>query len=126
MLKRGLVAGLVLLFVSFGLNWLMGFVFPSYGASYQNPAIFRPWSDPLMLVYFAHPFIAGMVLSYLWDKVKAKDPMEFARLYFIVATIPGMFITYTSMQVTLLMVLVWSLLGFLEAYVAGYIFTKVK
>jgi len=52
--------------------------------------------------------------------------LHFAKIYFIIATIPGMFITYTSFQVSLPMVLLWTITGYIEVFVAGYIFAKVK
>lgn len=124
--KRGLLAGVAALIVGFGLNQLVGIILPSITQEYQNPNIFRPWTDPLMMAYFAHPFIVGLVLAYLWDKLKAKDPLEFAKLYFIIATIPGMFISYTSFQVSLMMILSWSLIGFLQVFVAGLVFSRIK
>jgi hypothetical protein len=126
MLKRGLIAGVVLLVVGFGLNWLLGMFLPAVTAEYQNTGVFRPWDDPLMMAYFAYPFIFGVVSAYLWEKLKARDPLEFARLYFVIATIPGMFITFTSMQVSLMLILVWMVTGFIQAYVAGMVFVKVK
>lgn len=126
MWKKGLIAGVVLLIVGMGLNWLLGLLFPSLMNEYQNTAIFRPWDDPLMMAYFGYPFILGVALAYLWDTLKAKDPLEFAKLYFIVATIPGMFISYTSFQLSLLMILTWTVVGFVQAYVAGVVFSRVK
>ena len=124
--KKGLLAGLANLVLGFVLNWLVGMVLPSIAGEYQNTAMFRPWTDPLMMVYFAYPFILGLVAAYLWDKVGKPKPVEFAKLYFIIATIPGMFITYTSFQISLTMVLLWAVTGFIQAWVAAYIFTKVK
>lgn len=79
-----------------------------------------------MLMYFGHPFILGLALSYLWEKIKVKDPLEFAKLYFLVATIPGMFISLSSFQVSLLMVVTWTISGFVQVLVAGYLFTRMK
>jgi hypothetical protein len=126
MWKKGLIAGVVLLIVGFGLNWLLGLIFPALMSEYQNTAIFRPWNDPLMMAYFGYPFILGVASAFLWDKIKAKDPLEFAKFYFIIATIPGMFISYTTFQVSFLMIVSWTVVGFLEAYIAGVIFTKIK
>ena len=125
-IKKGLIAGVAALVVGFGINWLAGVIFPSITQEYQNPNIFRPWTDPLMMAYFAHPFILGLVLAYLWDKLKAKDALEFAKLYFIIAAIPGMFVSYTSFQLSLLMILVWTVSGFLQAFVAGLVFARLK
>lgn len=126
MLKRGLIAGIVILVVGQVLNFLGGMLVPGIMQEYQNTAIFRPWSDPLMMMFFGYPFILGVVLSYLWERLKKPDELEFAKLYFLIATIPGMFITYTSFQVSLGLVILWTLTGFVEAYMAGWVFKKVK
>jgi len=126
MWKKGLLAGFLILIVGLGLNWIIGMLIPEVQNEYQNTSIFRPWQDPLMLVYFAYPFVLAVALSFLWDKIKAKNALEFAKLFFIVATVPGMFITYTSMQISLLMIIVWSVVGFIEAYIAGLVFTRLK
>jgi len=124
--KKGLLAGLANLVVGLGINQLVGVLLPAVASQYQNTAMFRPWSDPLMTVYFAYPFILGLVAAYLWDKVGKPKPLEFAKFYFIIATIPGMFITYTSFQISLMMVLLWAVTGFVQAWVAAWVFTKVK
>ncbi len=134
LLKRGLIAGFVNLILGFGLMWLFGQLFPSVTIEYKNPAIFRPWTDPLMQAYFAYPFIFGIVAAYLWEKIekqfKAKTPsgkaLEFATFYFIIATIPGMFISYTSFQISASMIVVWTINGFIQALAAGWVFAKIK
>ncbi len=126
MIKRGLITGVILLATAFGFNWLSAILFPSLSAEYQNIAIFRLWNDPIMMLYFFYPFILGFVLSYLWKVLKTKDPVKFAWFYFLVAGIPGMFISYTTFQVSLLMIVSWSAVGFLQALIAGFVFTKIK
>lgn len=126
MWKKGLIAGAAILIVGMAVNWLLGVLFPSLASRYQNPAIFRPWDDPLMMAYFGYPFVLGVAASYLWDKVKAKSALEFAKLYFVIATIPGMYITLSSFQVSYGMVLSWALVGFVQAFVAGMVFKRVK
>lgn len=126
MLKKGLIAGVAIFVVGFVLQWGIQSLIPGLTAQYQNPELFRPWTDPLMMAAFAYPFVLGLVLAYLWDRLKMKDPMEFAKLYFIIASIPGMYITYTSFTVSLTMVLVWTVTGFVQAYTAGHVFTKMK
>ena len=133
-IKKGLLAGLAIFIFGIAVNFLITYLFPTLTAEYQNTNIFRSWTDPLMTAYFAYPFILGLVLSYFWnlvkDKIKGKNPqdkaMEFAKIYFIIATIPGMFISYTSMQLSLTMILVWTIVGYLEALIAGLVFAKVK
>ena len=133
MLKKGLIAGFLNLLVGLGLNWGVSLVLPGILKEYQNTAIFRSWNDPLMMVYFAYPFIVGIALAYLWNLVHKQfkgEPLskafDFAKMYFLIATIPGMFISYTSFQLSLSMVLLWTAVGFLQALVAGLVFAKAK
>ena len=67
MIKKGIIAGAVLLIVGLGINWILGLLFPSLLSEYQNSALFRSWQDPLMMAYFGYPFILGFVLIYLWE-----------------------------------------------------------
>lgn len=131
MVKAGLIAGFANLLLGLGVNVVLQMILPGLAEEYQNTAIFRPWQDPLMMIYFAYPFILGIVLAYLWGLLrkvlKGSDPqkaMQFAKIYFIVATIPGMFISYTSFQLSFLMILVWTVTGYLQAYIAALIYTK--
>jgi hypothetical protein len=104
----------------------MGKLFPHVMAEYQNTSMFRSWTDPLMMVYFGYPFILGFVLYYLWKKVGKIPSWDFAKLYFIIATIPGMFITYTSFSLSLGIVFFWTVTGFVQAYLAGLVFEKIS
>lgn len=133
MLKKGLIAGVVNFVLGFALGFGLQKLIPGVNAQYQNIAIFRPFSDPLMMVYFAYPFILGIVGAYFWGIVGsnfkgsvATRAWKFAKLYFIIATIPGMFITYTTFQVDIMMILTWTITGLIEIYVAGLVFAKLK
>jgi hypothetical protein len=125
LLKRGLISGLANLVLGFGINQFVTLLLPALANEYRNPAMFRPWSDPLMMVYFAYPFILGVAAAYLWEKVGKPKPVEFAKLYFLIATVPGMFITYTSFQITFPMVLLWAVTGYIQILVAGLVFVRV-
>lgn len=133
MLKKGLIAGVVNFILGFGLSFGLEKLIPGIAGQYQNIAIFRPFSDPLMMVYFAYPFILGIVGAYFWGIVGgnfkgsiASRAWKFAKLYFIVATIPGMFISYTTFQVSFTMILGWTITGLIEIFVAGLVFAKIK
>ena len=125
LLKRGLISGLANLVLGFGINQFVTLLLPALANEYRNPAMFRPWSDPLMMVYFAYPFILGVAAAYLWEKVGKPKPVEFAKLYFLIATVPGMFITYTSFQITFPMILLWAVTGYIQILVAGLVFVRV-
>lgn len=125
----GFAAGLGMLAVSLVLMQIYNALFPSLQAEYQNSSMFRPWSDPLMSLYFLHPFVLGLALAFIFDKVKElingktifEKAFVFALIFWLVATIPGMFISYSSFQLSLLMVLSWSFSGLIQAFVAGLI-----
>ncbi|MBU0671961.1 MAG: hypothetical protein KJ732_02910 [Candidatus Margulisbacteria bacterium] len=132
-LLPGLVAGVVLLIVGMGWSFLLNAIFPGLAAEYQNTALFRPWEDPLMSVFFAYPFVLGLALAWVWDKVKGlvsggivSRATSFGLGYWVVASIPGMVITYSSFPVSLLMVITWSISGLVQAIVAGLIFAKLN
>lgn len=130
----GLLAGLVILIVGMILTQLSNLIFPSLAVEYENISLFRPWEDPLMQLYWLYPFVLGLVLAWVWDKIKDiikgktlhQKAWNFAWFYFLLATIPGMFITYSSFQVSLGMVFLWAISGLLQVYFAGLLFAKMR
>ena len=130
----GLAVGIVTLVVSMVFNFLINDLFPELSVEYVNSGIFRPWSDPLMQMFFAYPFILGVILAFVWDKLKTQVKgqsvfsrgLNFGQSYFLVATIPGMFITYTSFQVSLGLVLSWTTGGLIEGIFAGWVLAKLN
>lgn len=129
----GIVAGLVNLVASFILSQVTNILWPSLSAEYINSAIFRPWSDPLMSLYFLYPFLLGFVLAWVWDKthklIAGKTDFDkaykFGLSYWLVAGLPGMFITYSSFQVSLALVLSWTISGLVEGVLAGWVFARL-
>lgn len=132
MLKKGLIAGLAVFIVSLIFSFGLQAIYPPLAKEYQT-ALFRPWTDPLMMAFFVYPFILGLVGAYFWSLIayklqgdNLKKAFEFAKIYFIIATIPGMYIMLTTFTVSYLMVLSWAAVGFIEVFVAGYIFARFK
>jgi len=130
----GLVAGLVMLIVGFAVTTIVNMVSPNVAAAYQNTAIIRPWSDPLMMAFFLQPFILGIAFAWVWNMtkglIKDKNPWRKGAIFglsvWAITGIPGMYATYTTFQVPLLMVLSWLLGGLLQAIVAGWIFVRMN
>lgn len=129
----GVAAGVVVLIASMVLSKIFGALMPSLQAEYQA-GIFRPWNDPLMSLYFLYPFVLGIVLAWVWDKTKSvvkgenavKKGINFGLAYWIVASIPGMLITYSSFVVSLSMILSWTISGLVSAILAGIVFAKIN
>ncbi len=135
MIKRiiypGLLAGFALLLLSvaglYGTIWL----FPSLAVQYFDPT-FDSQSDRAVL-YFAHPFVASLALSWFWDRSKGlfkgsflSKGIEFGFLYWLVAILPMMWLIYSAIDVTLLLVGSWLLFGLIQGIVAGLLFQKMN
>jgi hypothetical protein len=129
----GLVAGVVMLVSGLLFNVLFNSVFPGVQSEYINP-IFRPWSDPLMSLIFVQPFVLGFLLAWLWATVKCliKDPiswrrgMSFAFSYWIVCSIPGMIMSYSSFNISLMMTLSWTLTGLVQVICASLVLSVMN
>lgn len=118
-------------------DWIIGKVFqllqPSLADEYLS-GIFRPWSDPRMMLYFLYPFIVGIIMAFIWDKTKGlftgettmKNGINFGLIAFVVFVLPGMFVTYTSFTVSLALVLTWAVSGFVGLVLAGIVLAKVS
>ena len=129
----GLVAGVVALVVGMIVSTLISLALPALTAQYQNPGLFRPWSDPKMSIYFAYPFLLGLGLAYVWDKVKGSVPGNIWQRAWaimigilVVSTIPGMTISYSSFPVSVLMILSWTAVGLVSAYFAAAVIAKMN
>ncbi|MDX1667282.1 MAG: hypothetical protein R3350_08635 [Saprospiraceae bacterium] len=126
-----LLAGGILLGLSFAVLFITIKFFPNLAEEYYNP-VFYPGRDRIVLYYF-HPFVLGMALSWLWERFKpyfngAKwlQGLKFGAIYALVATLPSMWITFSAISVTLLMVGMWFFYGLFQASIAGLIFAWVN
>jgi len=52
--------------------------------------------------------------------------LELGCVYAVIALLPVMWITFSSLDITLTMVLSWFFYGFFQAIIAGLIFAKVN
>lgn len=133
-LIAGLAAGLAMLVVSLGLNQLFNAIVPGLSNEYMNPALFRPWNDPLMMLFFLHPFVVGIALSWVWNVFKNIVPgvgawrkgFNFGLAYGLVTTIPGMLISYSSFQISLWMILSWTIAGLIQTIIAGMVLARMN
>ena len=128
----GLLSGAVMLGVSFLIGRIFEFFFPYLHVEYENTNLFRPWSDPIMLIYFIEPFILGIILAWIWDLmksiIKGNTPAEkgiyFGYIYWVI-TIPGMLMSFSSFPLSITMVVSWSVALLVQALSSGLIFSKL-
>jgi hypothetical protein len=127
----GLLAGLIMLALSMILGSVFHIIAPDLKSEYENANLFRPWSDPLMLLMFVQPFLVGIILAWIWQKTKGlftgtelwKSGLCFGFIYWV-TTIPGMVISYSTFQISLLMVANWTASNLLAGLCAGILFSK--
>ncbi|MCB0523774.1 MAG: hypothetical protein R3A50_04020 [Saprospiraceae bacterium] len=130
-LIKGMVAGVVLLVLSYAALYATVALFPSIAEQYYDP-IFSFEGDKTIL-YFVHPFILSFALAWFWKRFKSlfHGPfwlrgLEMGLVYGLIATIPSMWITFSSLAISLSIVLTWLAYGVFQAIVVGMIFAKIS
>jgi hypothetical protein len=98
LLVSGILAGVVITIVSFIVNATVGMVWPYNVLELGG---MRAATDPMMLLFFLHPWVLGFALSYAYpyaEKSLKGDGKAFGLLMWIVVSIPSAFLVYTSMN----------------------------
>lgn len=127
----GLSVGAVMLIAGMIVGQIFQLLIPEMKMEYQNPNLFRPWSDPLMSLMFVEPFLLGFIFVWLWEKTKTvingdtqlERGLKFGLIYWAV-TFPGMIMSYSSFPVSFTLVLSWTLSGLIQAICAGILLSK--
>jgi hypothetical protein len=130
-LISGLITGCILFIISYGGLYLAVRFFPSLFVEYNNP-LFNSDGNRDMLFYL-HAFIFSLALSWFWDRFKTlfhgvfiMRGVEFGLVYAIVALLPVMWISFSALDVTIVMVLSWFGYGLLQAIIAGIVLAKLN
>ncbi|MBK8967961.1 MAG: hypothetical protein R3D58_01480 [Saprospiraceae bacterium] len=131
LLIKGFVAGAILLLFSYVALYLVVAFLPEMAEEYYNP-IFDLEGDKTYL-YFLHPFILSFALAWFWKRFKSlfHGPfwwrgMEMGLVYGLIATLPSMWITFSSLAVSLPIVLTWFAYGLFQAIVVGIVYAKIS
>jgi hypothetical protein len=84
-------------------------------------------------MFYAHPFILSIALKWFWERYKDNFPggtflkaLELAFVYGIVAMLPVLWLTFSAIDISGLMVFSWLGYGILQAFVAGLVFAKLN
>ena len=130
-LFSGLVAGSILFVLSYGGLFTAVKFFPSLFIEYNNPLFNSDGSRDVL--FYLHAFIISLALSWFWDRFKGLFKgaallrgVEFGLVYSIVAFLPVMWITFSALDITVVMVLSWFVYGLVQATVAGLVFAKIN
>ena len=130
-IKPAAIAGVILFVVSYGGLYLAIQFMPYLFVKYINPMFTS--DNGRDILFYSHAFVVSLALSWFWDRFKALFKgnfvvrgLEFGLVYSVVALVPVMWITFSSLDVTFIMVLSWFFYGLFQAVVAGVVFAKVN
>lgn len=130
-LIKGFLAGAALLALSYvALNLVVAF-FPQLAEQYYDPVF--SFEGEKAILYFIHPFVLSFALAWFWMRFKSLfhgsfwwRGTEMGLVYGLVATLPSMWITFSSLAVSFGLVFTWLLYGVFQAIVVGIIFAKIS
>jgi hypothetical protein len=127
----GLIAGSILFLISYGGLYSAVKFFPDLFVEYNNPLFNSDGSRDVL--FYLHAFIISFALSWFWDRFKElfhgtfiTRGIEFGLVYSLVALLPVMWITFSSLDITVSIVLSWFIYGLVQAIIAGLIFAKIN
>lgn len=130
-ITSGLIAGFILFVISYGGLYLSVRFFPSLFIEYNSPLFNSDGSRDVM--FYLHPFIISLALSWFWERFKSLfggpilvKGIKFGFVYAMVALLPVMWITFSSLDITIAIVLSWLLYGLMQSIFAGLIFAKIN
>lgn len=130
-LLKGIIAGFVLLVISYAALFGLIRLFPSLAEQYYDPMF--NFDDSKVWLYFAHPFVLSFALAIFWSRFKSlfHGPswwrgIELGLIYGLIATLPSMWMIFSAMNVSLSLVLSWLVYGVFQAAVVGILFAKIS
>lgn len=127
-----LLAGVLVLLVSMGMLYMAIFFFPTLMEEYYN-AVFRSSSFETDWLFYAHPFVLSIALRWFWERYKdlfkgsvLLRALEVALVYGVVAMVPVLWLTFSAIDISFVMISTWLVYGIMQAFVAGIVFASMK
>lgn len=122
---------MILLFMSIAGLFIMLWLLPDMAMEYFGPAFISEMQRNLL--YYIHPFIIGIGLSWLWHRLRIGaggavfvNSLKFGLAYAAVATLPYMLLIYSAIDVSLPVVITWLLFGYAEAVIASLVLYRLN
>jgi len=127
----GIIAGFVLLGFSYVALYLLVTLLPGLAEQYYNPVFSQEGEKTIM--YFLHPFVLSFALAWFWERFKGQFEgswllrgLELGLVYAIVASLPAMWITFSSLALSFQLVLSWLAYSTVQAAIVGLIYAKMN
>lgn len=129
----GLVAGIAMIVGNMIVNPIFNMLFPFLPDAYMDNPVFRPWEDPIMMLFFLYPIVLGLALAWVWDKTKqlfsgsdCRKGMHFGLIFFFVSGLPAFLINYSSFNFPFIMILSWTVMSLVNGFVAGAVLARIN
>jgi hypothetical protein len=126
-----IATGIITVLVNMGTGSLFNALMPGLEKSYENPCLFRSWSDPLMNLYWIVPFLNSALFVWIWKitydtraRLNTIYPGVIYGLVFWIISIPGMIMTWSSFQIAGALVLSWTAGNLLSMLITGMIISR--
>ena len=130
-LTSGLIAGVVLFIVSYGGLFLTIRFLPQVFVDYNNPLFYSGGDRDIL--FYTHAFVISFALAWFWERFKSlfTGPsivrgLKFGLCYGVVAFVPVMWLTFSSLDISVFTVSSWLIYGFIQSVIAGIVFAKIN
>jgi hypothetical protein len=133
MMLSGLVAGIILSILSYG------GLFIAVSIKFFNPFFVEYLSGVFVsdrsrdFFFYTHAMVISFALAFFWDRFKSVFKghsiirgLEFGFVYSLTGLLPILWMTYSQIDVSIIMVLSWFGFGFFQSSVAGIVFAKMN
>ncbi len=125
-----LAAGFIVLIASLVILFAFIYLFPGLMEEYYNP-VFRASAFKTDWLFYAHPFVLCFALSWFWEQYKVlfngpliMKALQVSLAYAAVAALPVLWLTFSAIDISVIMVLTWLFYGIIQSFIAGIIFAK--
>ncbi|MBX2963998.1 MAG: hypothetical protein KF687_15910 [Cyclobacteriaceae bacterium] len=127
-----ILSGILVLLFSMVMLYTAIFFFPTLMEEYYN-AVFRSSSFETDWLFYAHPFVLSFALRWFWERYKdiftggvVMRAIEVALVYGIVAMLPVLWLTFSAIDISFVMIFTWLVYGIIQAFIAGIVFASMK
>lgn len=121
------ITSLVLFVLSIVLFYASAWLFPLTTQEYLS-SVFRS-AGKTDWMYYCHPIIVSIALKWFWERYKSLfkgglllRALEVSLVYGVVALLPVLWLSFSTIELSLTMVITWMLYGLIQAFTAGLMF----
>ncbi len=123
-----LLAGATVLIVSVGLLYGLILFFPALIEEYYSP-VFRSNSFNTDWLFYVHPFVLSAAIFWFWNRYRElitgtgiTRSLKASFTYGLIAMAPVLLLTFSAIDISVLMVLTWLAYGIFQALLACLVF----